>query len=193
VIDFTRHAFHPVVVLPPDAAALDLTGGAARYPEGPWTIGRYDELRPGVYTADLFGGARCLHVGVDLGGPAGVAVHAFAAGRVLHAGYNPAPGDYGHALVTAHRLDGVALYALHGHLSTASVARWRPGDAFGRGDVLGWLGERHENGGWPPHVHFQLAWDDPGTHDMPGVVDPAERAAALRRYPDPRLVLGTLY
>ena len=61
------------------------------------------------------------------------------------------------------------------------------------GQVIGWLGAETENGGWPPHVHFQLSWERPETHDMPGAVDPADRAAALKRYPDPRLVLGPLW
>ena len=193
MIDFARHDFHPVVLQPAGTPVLDLSGAATAPHDGPWSVGRYDELRPGMYTTDLFGGARCLHVGVDLGGPVGVAAHAFADGRILHRGYNAAPGDYGHTLVTVHSLDGVVLFALYGHLSAASGARWRPGDAFARGDVLGWLGDRHENGGWPPHLHLQLAWEDPGTHDMPGVFDPAEREEALRRHPDPRLVLGPIY
>lgn len=45
-------------------------------------------------------------------------------------------------------------------------------------------------GGWPPHVHFQLSWEEPETHDMPGVVSNTQHASALRTYPDPRIVLG---
>lgn len=184
-----------MLLLPPDYAVADFTGATLEPPDTPWVVGRYDEARPAMYTQELFSSARNLHVGIDLGGPAGTAVHAFAAGRILHRGYNPADGDYGHVIVTEHPgfLDGAPLYALHGHLSAASVARWSPGDTFERGAVLGWLGDRTENGGWPPHVHFQLAVERPETHDLPGAVDPAEREAALRRFPDPRLVLGPLY
>lgn len=185
-------AFHPVLLLPPGAIVLDLTGPTLPEPGTPWTVGRYDELRPAMYTTALFGGARCLHVGVDLGGPAGVAVHAFADGEVLHQGVNPAAGDYGPTIVTAHRVDGAPLYALHGHLSATSLALRAPGQRFRAGEVLGWLGGPHENGGWPPHVHFQLARDRPTTHDLPGVVAPADREAALAAYPDPRAVLGPL-
>ena len=53
--------------------------------------------------------------------------------------------------------------------------------------------EVDENGGWPPHVHFQLALSEPTTHDMPGVVATSQHAAALDEYPDPRMVLGPLY
>jgi murein DD-endopeptidase MepM/ murein hydrolase activator NlpD len=183
--------FHPVLVLPPGYVVLDLTRPAPP-PDTPWTLGRYDEVRC-IYDQPLFGGERTVHVGIDLGGPVGTAVHAFAEGEVVAAGINPAAGDYGPTVVTAHTVDGAPLYALHGHLSAASLA-WSPvGRRFSAGDVLGWLGDRHENGGWPPHVHFQLAIERPVTHDLPGVVHPADRDAALRRFPDPRRVLGPLY
>jgi murein DD-endopeptidase MepM/ murein hydrolase activator NlpD len=183
--------FHPVVLLPPGHVVLDLTRPPLD-PGTPWTIGRYDEDRV-IYTQDLFGGERSLHVGIDLGGPAGTAVHAFAPGEVIHAGVNPAPGDYGPTIVTAHEVDGAPLYALFGHLSMSSLVRSPVGRRFDAGDVLGWLGEPAENGGWPPHVHLQLAVERPVTHDLPGAVRPADRADALRRFPDPRRVLGPLY
>lgn len=184
--------FHPVVILPPGYVVLDLGGPHAGASPTPWTVGRYDEARV-IYTHALFGGRRTVHVGVDLGGPVGVAVHAFADGEVVHAGVNPAPGDYGPTLVTVHRLGEVELYALFGHLSRASLEASPPGRRFARGEVLGWLGDPSVNGGYPPHVHVQLAWERPATFDLPGAVAPEDREAALARYPDPRLVLGELY
>jgi peptidoglycan LD-endopeptidase LytH len=183
-------SFHPVVVLPADAVVLDLSGPT--YTRARWSIGRFDEVR-GVYTQALFGASRTVHVGVDLGGPAGTAVHAFAEGVVRYVGVNPAPGDYGPTVVTEQALDGRAVWALHGHLALASLARSPVGRVLAPGDVLGWLGDPDENGGWPPHVHFQLSWEDPGCADLPGVVAPADRAAALARFPDPRRVLGPLW
>ena len=146
-----------------------------------------------MYTSPLFEGGRCLHVGLDLGGPVGTAVHAPLAGAITHRGYNPAEGDYGHVIVAEHRWEGRPLFALYGHLSAASTALWSPGDRFSEGQVLGWLGAEDENGGWPPHVHFQLAWERPETHDMPGTAHPDERETALKRYPDPRMLLGPIY
>lgn len=182
---------HVVVAWPDDVEVLDLTAGPM-VPRSPWWIGRYDEDRRGVYTQALFAEARTVHVGVDLGGPVGTPVHAFADGAVVHAGYNPDAGDYGHVLVTAHAIADRTLYALWGHLSAASTARARSGASFRAGDVLGWMGDVHDNGGWPPHLHLQLAWERPVTHDLPGVVAPADREDALRRYPDPSRVLGAL-
>lgn len=193
----TAPRFHPVVLMPPWAEVVALSGppGTAELPDHPYQIGRYDELR-GVYTTPLFtsGAApRCLHVGVDLGAPVGAAVHAYDDGEVILAGYNGAEGDYGHTLVCAHALDGAPLYVLLGHLSAHSRLHSPVGRRFRRGEVLGWLGDLDENGGWPPHVHVQLSLERPSVPDLPGAVALADRAAALRQYPDPRRILGPIY
>ena len=87
----------------------------------------------------------------------------------------------------------MSLWALYGHLSDESIERMRVGKKISRGEVIAWFGDYHENGGWEPHLHFQLSLVEPTTHDLPGVVSPLEREQALRDYPDPRLVLGPLY
>ena len=46
------------------------------------------------------------------------------------------------------------------------------------------MGDKHENGGWEPHLHFNLSLVEPETHDMPGVVSPENRLEALAKYPD---------
>ena len=128
--------FHPVVLLPPWAEVLDLStpGASLAPPATPWAIGRYDEDRT-IYTQALFAGARTVHMGIDLGGPVGTAVHAFADGVVLHSGINATDGDYGGTVVTEHEVDGTPIWALHGHLSHASVARCAPGRRFLRGEA----------------------------------------------------------
>lgn len=186
--------FHPVVVLPAVYDVLDLSGGES-VRRSLFSVGRYDEDRV-IYQQALFLGGeepRTVHVGIDIGGPAGVAVHAFADGEVVRVGDHRAPGDYGPTIVTAHVIDGEPLYVLHGHLSRRSLEHSPVGRRLRAGDVLGWLGEEHENGGWPPHVHVQLALDCPEVADLPGVVRRSEREEALRRYPDPRRILGPLY
>ena len=47
--------------------------------------------------------------------------------------------------------------------------------------------------GWPPHVHFQLSYQKPTTHDLIGVCSEEEREKNLKIFPDPQLVLGRLY
>ena len=74
-----------------------------------------------------------------------------------------------------------------------AISNQKGGDMVKEGDVIAWFGAFEENGGWEPHLHFQLSLIEPETHDMPGVVAPEDRDQALKDYPDPRLVLGPLY
>jgi peptidoglycan LD-endopeptidase LytH len=171
---------------------------------------------------DGYAGQRTLHVGLDLDGPLGTPVHAFCAGRILHVGYNPALGDYGHVVVVQHdlplALDTVStttpsgsrqndseptpsvapvprvVYALYGHLDEATSRDNRVGDTVVKGQVLGRMGDIDENGGWfLPHVHLQLSIHPPDTHDLPGAVALADRDRAMLDYPDPRYIVGPLY
>ena len=195
MINFGKFDFAPVVKLPEQYQVRDFRtrGNANRAPSLPYSIGRYDEDRVGMYEHDLFEGRRTVHVGIDIGAPAHTPVYAFWEGLIDQVGYNPAPGDYGHVIITRHELDGHTLWALYGHLSADSIAGKQRGQLIRRGEQLGTLGVASENGGWPVHLHFQLSYREPTTHDLPGVVTPEEREQALRIYPDPRLILGSLY
>ncbi len=200
MIDFSAYRFHSVIDLPPDYTVFDFTKGydPVRPLESPFGIGRYDENRRGMYNAGLFNGedpasARTIHMGIDIAAPVGFPVRAFFAGEVFMTGYNATEGDYGYTVITQHNLGGEALYALLGHLSKSSVTGKLPGQKFAAGEIIAWVGERHENGGWNPHLHFQLCLIKPEKCDLPGVVSASQRAAALKIYPDPRLVLGPLY
>jgi len=195
MIDFSSRKFHPVVHLPEEVEIRDFTKPAhmQQPPKLPFSIGRYNEDRVGMYVHDLFEGQRTVHMGIDIGAPLHTPVFAFWDGIVFAAGYNPAPGDYGHVIVTEHSFEGTPLWALYGHLSAASVEEKQPGEPIQKGAQLGTLGAASENGGWPVHLHFQLSLKRPVTHDLPGVVSPEERAAALLKYPDPRLILGAVY
>lgn len=185
--------FHPVMALPPGTPVLDLSRPGTHPAEGAYSIGRYHEKRPGIYTAEIFGGVRNIHVGVDLFGPVGTPVYAFADSRVHLMAYNSAPGDYGYTVILETEVNGQAMYALYGHLSGKSLAGRNPGDPVSAGEIIGWLGDRHENGGWPPHLHFQLSRKRPEVCDMPGVVSEDQLTEALKVYPDPRIVLGPIY
>jgi murein DD-endopeptidase MepM/ murein hydrolase activator NlpD len=195
MIEFSSHDFYPVIELPERYDILDLSLPPDRRPArtSAFCVGRYNEVRPDTYEGKLFDGGRNIHMGVDIGGPVGTAVHAFADGWIECFGYNPRKGDYGNTVITGHRLDDVTLFALHGHLDSSSIQELNPGQDFVRGSVLGHLGAEDENGGWPPHLHFQLSWARPRTYDLPGVVESSKREQALEEYPDPLLVLGPLY
>jgi murein DD-endopeptidase MepM/ murein hydrolase activator NlpD len=196
--DFSQFQFSPVIELGSDYEVYDFSRGYDPYRvlKSPYGVGRYNEKRPTMYKTPLFTGGeevRDIHVGIDLAAPAGTPVRAFYDGVIFLAGINDEPGDYGGTVITEHRLGDQTLWALHGHLSHDSSRRWRGMEPIARGEVLGWLGQRNENGGWNPHLHFQLSWRRPEKCDLPGVVSERDRAEALKIYPDPRLVLGNLY
>lgn len=195
MINFAQFLFHPVIALPPDYEVYDFSSGydPQRPLKSPFGIGRYNEKRQGMYDQDLFADGRNIHMGLDIGAPAGTPVHAFFEGEIFLTGHNSQPGDYGYTLITRHLLDHHELFALFGHLSSCSVANNPVGKKIRKGDIIAHIGQRQENGGWNPHLHFQLSHEKPHTCDMPGVVSEANRTRALEIYPDPRLVLGPLY
>ena len=193
MIDWRSSHYHPVVHLPDEYEVRDFTTGDYSPSKYEFDIGRYDELRPGMYSTELFGGNRFLHVGIDIGGPIGTPCMAFMDGEISHFGYNPEEGDYGYVVITKHDIGGVPVWALYGHLDAASIEDKKVGQKIASGEVIAWFGAFEENGGWEPHLHFQLSLVEPETHDLPGVVSPEDRDWALRDFPDPRLVLGPLY
>jgi len=161
-------------------------------------VGRYDEARM-LYTSPLFGGGerstderRTVHLGVDLFTAAGTAVYAPLAGRVVVAANNRAPLDYGPLIVLEHETgEGIAFRTLYGHLSEESLAGVKVGDEVAAGDRIGSIGRVEVNGGWPPHLHFQLILDDLGLGaDFPGVCRASERAVWRTFSPDPSILLG---
>jgi 4-aminobutyrate aminotransferase-like enzyme/Ser/Thr protein kinase RdoA (MazF antagonist) len=161
-------------------------------------VGRYNEARP-VYTSALFAGGanptgerRTVHLGIDLfvdpgtpvSSPFDAAVHAFAD--------NGAPLDYGPVVILKHLADdGLEFFTLYGHLSRESLSPLHVGDRITRGQVFARVGTAEENGGWTPHLHFQIILDllDQGTN-FPGVAFPSQRDVFTSISPDPNLILG---
>ena len=193
MIDWRTEDYHPVVHLPDEYEVRYFTNGDYSPSEYEFDIGRYDELRPGMYSTDLFSDGRFLHVGIDIGAPVGTPCMAFDDGEISKFGYNPDDGDYGHVVITKHIIDGRSVWALYGHLNSKSIENKEIGQKISKGEVICWMGDKHENGGWESHLHFQLSLKEPETHDLPGVVSPDNRDQALQDYPDPRLVLGPIY
>ncbi|MEE2758799.1 MAG: peptidoglycan DD-metalloendopeptidase family protein [Candidatus Thermoplasmatota archaeon] len=191
-IDFAAEDWHPAIDLPEFYDVLDLSGKAENVRMSDFSIGKYDEIR-NIYTTELFAGGRTLHIGLDIGGPVGTPVMSVADGKIAFSGYNAADGDYGHTVIVHHTIQEQDLWILYGHLNADSTANCPAGKTVSKGEIIAWLGDKDDNGGWPPHLHFQLSLLEPHTHNLPGVVHPDDRDRALRDFPDPRLVLGALY
>jgi murein DD-endopeptidase MepM/ murein hydrolase activator NlpD len=135
----------------------------------PYGLGAYAEDRR-VYTSAQFADAggperRTVHTGIDVFAPAMTPVYAPIAGRVRHVTYNADPLDYGHTLILQHDAGGTPYYTLYGHLAGTLPGLLAVGDAVQPGQLICHLGDWHENGGWAPHLHFQVMTDMLGRTD----------------------------
>lgn len=154
-------------------------------------IGGYNELRTMYGRSDLFGGEepRRLHLGLDIWGPADTPVYAPLDGTVHSFAFNDAFGDYGATIILEHQVEGRKFYSLYGHLALKDIASLQEGAPIAAGQLLAHFGEAHENGHWPPHLHFQLILDMEGKRgDYPGVCKFSEREKYLQNCPDPDLL-----
>jgi hypothetical protein len=177
VASFTEYLFEQIV--------------AGELPVG---IGRYNEDRVLYRHSPLFDDSaeqRSVHLGIDLFVPGGTPIHAPLDGIVHSFADNNRLGDYGPTVTLTHRLDQTTFHTLFGHLSRASLDHLAKGRPIQAGEAFAEVGEHHENGGWPPHLHFQVVTDLLGREgDFPGVAAPSERPRFLELCPDPNLILG---
>ena len=155
-------------------------------------IGHYGEDRA-IYKSPLYigdGESRSVHLGIDLFVPAGTAIFSPLDGIVHSFQDNNNFLDYGPTLILEHKLNGVIFYTLYGHLNRASLKRLNVGQQTTAGEIIASVGRQHENGSWPPHLHFQIITDLLGYKgDFPGVARPSEKEYYLKLCPDPNLLL----
>ena len=168
--------------------------GTSQLPSDGIAIGRYREDRA-VYDADdfatPFGERRTLHLAIDVFVPARSSVHAPLDAIVRAADIRGDRGDYGGVIILEHVTPvGVAFWLLIGHLSHACIADLKVGQNVARGEVVGVVGMKHENGGWPPHLHAQLYTDLLGkTTDIAGVARRSELDVRESISPNPAPLL----
>ncbi len=159
-------------------------------------IGRYNEPRI-VYTAkhyrspnNEFDETRTIHLGIDLFKEAGTRIYAPASGRVHALAFSRNPMDFGGLIILEHQIEGERFYTLYGHLSQDSISSLQLGKEIDRGEPFACLGTPEENGGWIPHLHFQVIadlLDQSGS--FWGVAPASQRDVWLSICPDPNLIL----
>ncbi|WP_055411401.1 peptidoglycan DD-metalloendopeptidase family protein [Nonlabens sp. YIK11] len=102
------------------------------------------------------GAVRDVHMGIDLWAPAGTSVHAIMDGKIHSFSDNDDAGNYGPTLILEHDYNDGKLYSLYGHLSRSDMQAWEIGVRFRESEQIATLGTPQENGGYSPHLHFQL-------------------------------------
>lgn len=128
---------------------------------------------------------RCIHLGIDLWAEAGQPVFAPVDGMVHSLAMNSKPLDYGATIILEHRLEKRVFWTLYGHLSATDLI-WNPGEFVSAGTPFCHMGNRHENGGWVPHLHFQVITDIGDFQgDFPGVASIGDKDIWAARCPNP--------
>jgi 4-aminobutyrate aminotransferase-like enzyme/Ser/Thr protein kinase RdoA (MazF antagonist) len=161
-------------------------------------IGRYNEARL-LYRSPLFGAdaspleeRRTIHLGMDLFAEPGTSIHAPLDGVIHTLANNAAPFDYGPVIILQHDAgDAGEFFTLYGHLDTESLAGLKIGQRVARGETFARIGTSEENGGWAPHLHFQIILDLLDLDaNFPGVAYASQRAVWTCLSPDPNLLVG---
>ena len=162
--------------------------------------GGYAETRPFYCTSayEVEGNCgpeyRTVHLGIDFCLTDQTPLHAFCDAEVHSVHDNNYDQDYGPTIILKHLLEeGKFFYSLFGHLSRDSLTRLQKGDVLKRGDLIGHIGTYEENGGWVPHLHFQLMlsmFDD--VANFPGVATPNSIPVWKEICPDPALLFKEL-
>ena len=183
---------------------VDRETGLSQHEAVGW--GRYAEPRA-LYVGPQFRGAnsvdelrasneprnlepRTVHIGVDLFAPPTTPVSAPIAGVVHSFADNAIANDYGPTILLEHRIGDHRFLTLYGHLSRASLDGLEIGQAIAAGEVLAELGTAQVNGGWTPHLHFQIILDDLGLNgNYPGVGEASQLDIWKQVCPDPNLLL----
>lgn len=108
-----------------------------------------------------------MHLGEDwnrAGGDEGLPVYAIGNGEVIDISYSAGPDGWGRLILIKHKLipgsDYDYVVSLYGHLGIDSnnpnFVNLAVGDNVARGTKIGYIGAISENGGWPPHLHFEI-------------------------------------
>ncbi|WP_069301041.1 aminotransferase class III-fold pyridoxal phosphate-dependent enzyme [Neptunicoccus sediminis] len=170
----------------------------AEYDTGDMWIGLWGEPRL-IYTAPAFrqgpwksSDRRTVHLAVDVFAPAKTPLHAPLDGVVEVIENRTTHLDYGGVIILRHETpDGTPFFTLYGHLAPDSLSSLKTGDTIAKGTAFCALGDASENGGWAPHVHFQLALTTEGMgHDWPGVANPDEMELWGGVCPNPAALLN---
>ncbi|MEM7573798.1 MAG: aminotransferase class III-fold pyridoxal phosphate-dependent enzyme [Bacteroidota bacterium] len=162
--------------------------------------GGYLEIRP-FYTTDAYQQMglqgvrwRTMHLGLDIWKKAGTPVRAVYPGTIHTLHDNDQDRDYGPTIILEHEpANGPVFYSLYGHLNKDCLKDLQLGQEVAAGAAIAQFGNSKENGGWPPHLHFQLMLDLlEYKNDFPGVAFPEERDIWASICPDPYFLFPEL-
>ena len=163
--------------------------------QGEYAIGGYGEERIWYARSDTFGKeneeARTIHIGIDIWCEAETPVFS-PEDAIIHSFHDhDEAGNYGPVIILQHDVNDFSFFTLYGHLSKESLSHISEGDKIKKGQHFASIGHLHENGQWPPHLHFQVMKEMFGNKgDFPGVCKKSEKEFYLNTCPDPMWLLS---
>ncbi|MHA6688402.1 aminotransferase class III-fold pyridoxal phosphate-dependent enzyme [Mesorhizobium sp. A556] len=160
-------------------------------------IGPWGEART-VYAGTMFesrfveGERRDRHLGLDLFMPAGEKVRTPLAAIVKSVEIEEDPLGYGCLVALEHFPENCPPFiTLWGHLAHEAMDRLKPGERLEAGAVVGEMGAPAENGGWAPHLHFQISTDTSlAARDILGVGEARYLDVWRELFPDAATLAG---
>ena len=157
-------------------------------------FGGYREERNLYKSSPLFNNEeseeRNIHLGMDLWTKAGIPILAAVDGTVHGFDFNAGKGNYGPTIILKHTFDNQNFHTLYGHLSVESIENLEMGTVFKKGQKIATLGDSSVNGGYAPHLHFQIIKEIKDFRgDYPGVCSKNDLDYYLENCPDPNSLL----
>ncbi|SHG84240.1 Peptidase family M23 [Flavobacterium fluvii] len=133
---------------------------------------------------------RNIHIGMDLWIKSGTSILAALDGTVHGFDFNAGKGNYGPTIILKHSFESQIFYTLYGHLSLESIENIEIGSIFKKGQKIATLGDATVNGGYSPHLHFQIIKEIKDyLGDYPGVCSKKDLEYYLGNCPNPNLLL----
>ena len=154
-------------------------------------FGGYNEIRSLYNENSHFNeDNRNIHLGIDFWIKAGTLILAALDGIIHSFEFNTGLGNYGPTIILEHSFENQKFYTLYGHLSIESIENIEIGTVFKKGQTLATLGDASVNGGYSPHLHFQIIKNiEDKFGDYAGVCSTKTLDYYLKNCPDPNLLL----
>ena len=134
---------------------------------------------------------RNIHLGMDFWSGSGSLIYAPLPGVIHSFANNSDSGNYGPTIILKHTLRDSVFYTLYGHLSLISLQHCEVGIKIEKGTTFASLGDNTINGGYAPHLHFQIIRDiETWFGDYPGVCSKKNLDSFKENCPDPNWLLG---
>lgn len=150
-------------------------------------VGPYGEIRRHCYPHPLLRSKTdYIHLGTDLIVAPKTPVFAPLSGWVKEIKTLPHQ-DYGTVVILKHELKQSIFFTLYGHLSTVAEDI-KLDSSIPAGKCIGWVGDESNNGGWPPHVHFQIL-DGKDSSQFAGAILMFKAKEQLAFCLDPNIIL----